>query len=325
VTGTVVEAGGTVVVEMSVAINEDAVGAAVVSAIRLARTMSLILEWCGLGDEVSSCVWMLLLEEVDGDARESAKDKRASTRSYLSGRSTLTEFETCRSEQIGGMMFSHHTSIVEGWSDKVWSNGPSHYLSSGHHHTLNTQPIQIHTMLSREVFCISPLTVLSFLIYERHLLPERHSPCLAQITDVVANHNVTTRSMSTSRGSSRDSSGSTLSLASVAASVTQWLSPNITPDLPSESIKGAWFLPPSSSRGSDNFVDDLGDKVSCVDGRGTNCGPGAVAEVDASFSVPVYGSGADQGTKGHRKTYKRGREFHRVRGIENWLMFEQTG
>jgi hypothetical protein len=48
VTGIVVEAGETIVVEMSVAINDDAVGAAAVSAIRLARMMSLILNWCEL-------------------------------------------------------------------------------------------------------------------------------------------------------------------------------------------------------------------------------------------------------------------------------------
>jgi hypothetical protein len=52
VTGIVVEAGATVVVEMSVAINEDAVGAAVVSAMRLARIMSLILERYELGGSV---------------------------------------------------------------------------------------------------------------------------------------------------------------------------------------------------------------------------------------------------------------------------------
>jgi hypothetical protein len=52
VTGMVFEAGATVVVEMSVAINEDAVGAAIVSAMRLARMMSLILDRYELGGSV---------------------------------------------------------------------------------------------------------------------------------------------------------------------------------------------------------------------------------------------------------------------------------
>jgi hypothetical protein len=84
VTGIVVEAGKTIVVEMSAAINDDTAGAAVVSAIRLARMMSLISNWCELGGDVFFCVWMLRLEEVDGDARDSATKKRASTRRLLS-------------------------------------------------------------------------------------------------------------------------------------------------------------------------------------------------------------------------------------------------
>jgi hypothetical protein len=95
VTGTVVEAGETVVVEMSFAINGVAVGAAVVSAMRLVRMMSFISDWYGLGGDVLSCVRMFCLEKDDEDARGSAKERRTSTCSFLSELRFRQSFGTC--------------------------------------------------------------------------------------------------------------------------------------------------------------------------------------------------------------------------------------
>jgi hypothetical protein len=100
VTGMVVEAGGTMVVKMSVDINGEAVGAAVVSAMRLARMMSLILYRYELGGSVVFCLWVLRSGEVDGDARESATKKRTSSRRLLSIVKCLQGSEICGSEHI---------------------------------------------------------------------------------------------------------------------------------------------------------------------------------------------------------------------------------